>query len=212
MKQLLQQALEALDLAQALLEKSCHHKTILRAYEALREALAQPAGDALKGMSEINRTIAYAAASKLRETGFDWDGKAWVSIAQPESEDFDVRGLPEITYDQAASWVRREAPHCVVEALRDALQLWAQPNTAPVAKYIGTCPDGDLIQLYEDLPKGTDLYAAAQPESEPHEIDWPEYHYEAMGCGLEDQGITDRYKAMQYGWDQAIERIAERLP
>ena len=54
----------------------------------------------------------------------------------------------------------------------------------------------------------------AQPEQEPvaFEMDWPDYHAEAMGCGLEDRNITDRYEAMQYGWDEAIERIAERLP
>lgn len=47
---------------------------------------------------------------------------------------------------------------------------------------------------------------------EPDEIDWPDYHQQAMGCGLEDRGIRDRYEAMQYGWDQAIEHVAERLP
>ena len=36
-------ALEALDLAQALLEKSNHHVKILDAYTAIKEALAQPA-------------------------------------------------------------------------------------------------------------------------------------------------------------------------
>lgn len=35
----------------------------------------------------------------------------------------------------------------------------------------------------------------------------PQYHPEGMGCGLEDRGITDRYDAMQYGWEQAMERI-----
>lgn len=35
----------------------------------------------------------------------------------------------------------------------------------------------------------------------------PQYHYEGMGCGLEDRGITDRYEAMQYGWDEAMERV-----
>ena len=58
------------------------------------------------------------------------------------------------------------------------------------------------------------LGAPQQPEQEPvaFEMDWPDYHAEAMGCGLEDRNITDRYEAMQYGWDEAIERIAERLP
>lgn len=35
----------------------------------------------------------------------------------------------------------------------------------------------------------------------------PQYHNEGMGCGLEDRGITDRYDACRYGWDEAMERI-----
>lgn len=35
----------------------------------------------------------------------------------------------------------------------------------------------------------------------------PQYHHQGMGCGLEDRGITDRYEAMRYGWDEAMERI-----
>lgn len=41
-KELLQQALDALDLAQSLCEKSSHHAYLLKAYEALRTRLAQP--------------------------------------------------------------------------------------------------------------------------------------------------------------------------
>ena len=72
----------------------------------------------------------------------------------------------------------------------------------------------DMTELFYCLK---DLIAEVQsaPEAEPVEvvaIDWPEYHYEAMGCGLEDRGITDRYEAMQHGWDCAMERCAEQLP
>ncbi|EPA3121193.1 hypothetical protein ACQ24W_001009 [Yersinia enterocolitica] len=35
----------------------------------------------------------------------------------------------------------------------------------------------------------------------------PKYHSEGMGCGLEDRGITDRYDAMQHGWECAMERV-----
>ncbi|HCM4053199.1 TPA: hypothetical protein N3Y94_001776 [Klebsiella quasipneumoniae] len=35
----------------------------------------------------------------------------------------------------------------------------------------------------------------------------PQYHAEGMGCGLEDRGITDRYDACRYGWDEAMELI-----
>lgn len=41
-------------------------------------------------------------------------------------------------------------------------------------------------------------------------LDIPDYRPEAMGCGLEDRCITDRYEAMRYGWDEAIERTVER--
>lgn len=35
----------------------------------------------------------------------------------------------------------------------------------------------------------------------------PQYHEEGMGCGLEDRGITDRYEACYYGWNEAMERV-----
>jgi hypothetical protein len=41
--------------------------------------------------------------------------------------------------------------------------------------------------------------------------DWPEFHAEGMGCGLEDRGITDRYEAMRYGWDEAIDAVFQRM-
>lgn len=39
----------------------------------------------------------------------------------------------------------------------------------------------------------------------------PNYHSVGMGCGLEDRNITDRYDAMAYGWEQAIERVQQEL-
>ncbi|MFB9086244.1 hypothetical protein LU604_10680 [Erwinia tracheiphila] len=39
----------------------------------------------------------------------------------------------------------------------------------------------------------------------------PQYHYEGMGCGLEDRNITDRYEAMRHGWDQAMESVYGEL-
>lgn len=37
------------------------------------------------------------------------------------------------------------------------------------------------------------------------------YHEHAMGCGVEDVGM-DRYDACRYGWDQALDRVSERMP
>lgn len=49
-------------------------------------------------------------------------------------------------------------------------------------------------------------------KQEPVEIVFPDYHHEAMGCGLEDRGIKDRYDAMYYGWECALDRVAECIP
>ena len=38
------------------------------------------------------------------------------------------------------------------------------------------------------------------------------YHHSGMGCGIEDRGIHDRYEACEYGWEEAMERVAERMP
>lgn len=43
-------------------------------------------------------------------------------------------------------------------------------------------------------------------------ISEPDYHSSGMGCGLEDRNITNRYDAMQHGWECAIERQFELLP
>jgi len=37
-----------------------------------------------------------------------------------------------------------------------------QEQGEPVAKYIGECPSGSLVQLYEDVKKGTDFYTTSQ--------------------------------------------------
>jgi hypothetical protein len=53
-----------------------------------------------------------------------------------------------------------------IEAKLKEKNAAAQPAPVqPVAKYIGECSDGSLVQLYEDVKKGTDFYTAppAQP-------------------------------------------------
>ena len=49
---------------------------------------------------------------------------------------------------------------------------------------------------------------SALKAQEPVELEYPEYHAEGMGCGLEDRGITDRYEAMAYGFQEAVEQMA----
>ena len=46
----------------------------------------------------------------------------------------------------------------------------------------------------------------------PLEIDWPELHSQALGCGVEDRNIRDRYEAAEYGWQDGVDKAAERVP
>ena len=41
------------------------------------------------------------------------------------------------------------------------------------------------------------------------EIENLNYYPEGMECGIEDCGITDRYEACEYGWNEAIEAVIE---
>lgn len=38
-----------------------------------------------------------------------------------------------------------------------------------------------------------------------------DYNPHANGCGLEDRYITDRYDAMEYGWEMAIDAAFEAV-
>lgn len=72
--------------------------------------------------------------------------------------------------------------------------------------------DGLLLSKFISEKFAETLIAELAKQNEPVAINEPNYHYEAMGCGLEDRGITDRYEAMEYGWNCAIERMFEQLP
>ena len=53
---------------------------------------------------------------------------------------------------------------------------------------------------------------ALPPLPEPYEIDWPELHSQALGCGVEDRNIRDRYEAAEYGWQNGVDKATERVP
>lgn len=83
--------------------------------------------------------------------------------------------------------------------------------------WIDGLPSANLLKDVAGRPGECRLmYAFTSPveyiEQQPIELTWPEYHHEGMGCGLEDRGITDRYEACQYGFEQAVEQMACMLP
>lgn len=72
--------------------------------------------------------------------------------------------------------------------------------------------DNCLMDLNDELTATQATLASVEKRWSTMDIDsefFPEYHEEAMGCGLEDRNITDRYDAMYHGWDYAIDRMIE---
>lgn len=76
------------------------------------------------------------------------------------SDPINVHAEKEITYAQAAAWVRREAPHCVVEALRHLLQL-----DCLEAKLIAKLMDA-ACELTSQLPVFTTTQTPSTPTGE----------------------------------------------
>lgn len=58
----------------------------------------------------------------------------------------------------------------------------------------------------------TDTEAPLLPLPEPIELVWPEMHSHALGCGVEDRGIRDRYEAAEYGWQDGVDKAASCVP
>jgi hypothetical protein len=54
--------------------------------------------------------------------------------------------------------------------------------------------------------------AAFPPLPDPLEIDWPELHSQALGCGVEDRGLHNRYECAEYGWQEGVDRAIDRVP
>lgn len=74
-------------------------------------------------------------------------------------------------------------------------------------------PNGDhCFSLAQLVAFRAAILADAAKGAERFEFKEHPYHEEAMGCGLEDRDITDRYEAMAYGWNSAMERAAEAIP
>jgi len=40
----------------------------------------------------------------------------------------------------------------------------------------------------------------------------PEYNANAVGCGVEDRGLEDRYEGAEYGFDEGVRRTLENVP
>jgi len=100
--------------------------------------------------------------------------------------------------------------------IRDGSETWEGDVNATlegILKAGGLVDDeGDLLDLTTLKDRLAEQRWKDVEGAERWEFEEPEYHVQGMGCGLEDHSIHDRYEAMAYGWDQAVERCIERIP
>lgn len=70
-----------------------------------------------------------------------------------------------------------------------------------------------LIDKVESLAAPSAANGAELPElPKPLSIDWPSVHSVALGCGVEDRGIRDRYEAAEYGFEDGVQKAACCVP
>lgn len=50
------------------------------------------------------------------------------------------------------------------------------------------------------------------PLPAPLEIQWPQLHSVALGCGVEDRNIRDRMEAAEYGWEDGLHKAIACVP
>lgn len=86
-------------------------------------------------------------------------------------------------------------------------ELTAVLATLEKCREITNCPDGVDLQDHLQKLAAENVWLKQIFDSVTDLSNEPQYHSEGMGCGLEDRGITDRYDACRYGWDEAMERV-----
>ncbi|KEP68793.1 hypothetical protein DL1_08580 [Thioclava dalianensis] len=92
------------------------------------------------------------------------------------------------------------------------------PNLGKAQSFVQEDVEPRILHTIDFQPASA-VRAAALGAAEAQRVDTiamldgePEYHEMGMGCGLEDRDITDRYEAMRFGWEQAMERtFAEHI-
>lgn len=76
------------------------------------------------------------------------------------------------------------------------------------AEEMGRMKAQDSAAPQDNVPGVSEL----PPLPEPLEISWPELHRGALGCGVEDRNLCDRYRAAEYGWEDGVGKAIECVP
>lgn len=86
-------------------------------------------------------------------------------------------------------------------------------RAAFVSDLYWTAYQQEIAELQAATRKSAPIEAGEMPPlPEPLEIDWPELHSQALGCGVEDRNLHNRYECAEYGWQDGVDRAIERVP
>lgn len=106
------------------------------------------------------------------------------------------------------------ADHRECRPKAEGLMGWAAAALQSQVSIVGIDLSGDdfaekMRRAHESVKESGSLpqIIKAMPAA-PVEIEYPTYHAQGMGCGLEDRGITDRYEAMAYGFQEGLDQMA----
>ena len=151
-----------------------------------------------RGFVDLSKPAGIAAAPREEEDVFENLWQAWRlagQVNQCRAALSQVRSdLYAIYHTLAAEWERTEMySKAAVERAEEAVKFKARAEKA----------EAEVKGLKEQTKEW---------ESFRNVFESLTYHHEGMGCGIEDRGITDRYVACEYGWDRAMERVAENIP
>lgn len=104
------------------------------------------------------------------------------------------------------------------EGLRKAWERFGEDHDCETAlKEIRAVIDADRARpqaAQQQAEPGADERAAFElPDlPEPLEIDWPSLNAHALGCGVEDRGLYDRYDCANYGFEDGVDKAASCVP
>jgi len=101
--------------------------------------------------------------------------------------------------------------NAAMRAIQQAIELIGAPTDERM-RAVRRVLRGAVI-VAEDAGKVAPLPGTAYAAlPEPLEIDWPELHSQALGCGVEDRDLHNRYECAEYGWQDGVDKCAERVP
>ena len=144
-----------------------------------------------------------------------WDTPIWKDV--PATAEYIGRLRAALAAGQAtaAQAVAEPADTVVLNAAMRAIQQAIELIGAPTderMRAVRRVLRGAVIVAEDDgkvAPLPSAAYAALP---EPLEIDWPELHSQALGCGVEDRDLHNRYECAEYGWQDGVDKCAERVP